>query len=68
LAKIWVCFFQLYCKNLPEEKNIVNGEDSGAILGAADCLIPFGSPVKSRLLAVSVPILLRNSVSISSSS
>jgi ribonuclease PH len=51
-----------------KEKNIVNGEDSGEILGATDCLIPFGSPVKSGILAVSVSLLSRNSISISSSS
>jgi len=51
-----------------KEKNIVNGEDSGEILGAADCLIPFGSPVKSWILAVSVSLLWRNSISIFSSS
>ena len=38
------------------------------MLGAADCLIPFGSPVKLWILAVSVPLLLQNSISISSSS
>jgi len=49
-------------------KNIVNGEDSGEILGTADCLIPFGSPVKSWILAESLSLLWLNSISISSSS
>ena len=50
-----------------KEKNIANGEDSGEILGAADFLIPMGSPVKSWILAVSVSLLWRNSISVSSS-
>ena len=51
-----------------KRKNILHGKDSGEILGATDCLIPFGSPVKSWILAVSVSLLWRNSISVSSSS
>jgi hypothetical protein len=67
--EISVCFSQDYCKICRKKrKNIVNGEESGEILGTADCFIPFASPVKSWILAASVSVLWRNSISISSSS
>jgi hypothetical protein len=51
-----------------KRKIIVNGEESGEILGTANCFIPFASPVKSWILEGSVSVIWRNSISIYSSS